>query len=621
MKRLVADIECDGLFENVTRMWIIATKDIDTGEKKYWLENDLGWKDELRSATHLVGHNFLGYDVPVLAKLYDFELPKTCKVIDTLLMSQAQDYLRFPSGRHSLEEWGKFFGDHKVEHEDWSQYSEEMKHRCVQDVDLTLKVFNYLKKENKRLVSKAPQFKTYLAVEHAVATWNYKAKLHGWPFDLEKAKILQKELEMVIADAHEKLDAKLGYKVIAKDKSKGIVEYKEPKWTKKGFYNAHTADWFGIDPCSGYPGEERPVEGPYSRIEIEPLKLSSPADVKLFLFRNGWVPTEWNTRKQEDGTMKRTSPKITEDDLELLGGDGALYATFSVASSRLAVLKTWIENTDENGMLHGDCMTIGTPSMRMRHQIIVNVPSVDKPWGEEMRSLFITKPGWKIIGCDSAGNQARGLAHYLGDEKFIDILLNQDIHQHNADILTEVLKTMDIDFEVPRSSAKRILYAFLFGASGEKLWSYIFGMLDQRNGNKLKRGFVKAVPGFKNLLDKLNNIYYTTSKYGKGYIPGPAGNRIYADSGHKLLVYLLQAMEKATCGAAVMLNAERLEAENIPYIPLIMMHDEEDFMVPEEFAERARDIGQQAFVDGPKLFGVEIMDGDGKIGNNWLEVH
>jgi hypothetical protein len=52
-----------------------------------------------------------------------------------------------------------------------------------------------------------------------------------------------------------------------------------------------------------------------------------------------------------------------------------------------------------------------------------------------------------------------------------------------------------------------------------------------------------------------------------------------------------------------------------------MMHDEEDFMVPEEHAEIAAKISKQAFIDGPKLFGVEIMDGEAKIGNNWYEVH
>jgi DNA polymerase I-like protein with 3'-5' exonuclease and polymerase domains len=235
--------------------------------------------------------------------------------------------------------------------------------------------------------------------------------------------------------------------------------------------------------------------------------------------------------------------------------------------------------------------------------------------------LFRCKPGWKLIGCDSAGNQARGLAHYLGNADFIHTLLHGDIHQYNADVLTAVLKSMGIDHVVKRSIAKRILYAFLFGASGAKLWSYIFGTTDPKQGNKLKAGFLKAVPGFADLIKKLENIYGKTSQYGEGYIPSIAGNRIYVDSFHKLLVYLLQSCEKATCSAAIMLTMERLEAEGIPYIPCIFMHDEEDFQVPEEFAERAAEIGKQAFRDGPKLFGVEIMDGDAKIGNSWYDVH
>ena len=273
-------------------------------------------------------------------------------------------------------------------------------------------------------------------------------------------------------------------------------------------------------------------------------------------------------------------------------------------------------------------MLIGTPSMRARHQIIVNVPSVDSPWGKELRALFKCKPGWKLIGCDSKGNQARGLAHYLNNQEFIDTLLHGDIHQYNADVLTNVISEMEGNWlaklpkkVVERNQAKRILYAFLFGASGKKLWSYIFGTLDTKNGNKLKNGFLKAVPGFKDLITKLESIYGKTSQYSAGYIPNIVGNKIYVDSFHKLLVYLLQATEKATCSTALMLTMKGLEEANIPYIPCIYYHDEIDFQVPEEFAEQAAAIGEKAFADGPKLLGIDIMDGNAKIGNTWYDVH
>jgi DNA polymerase I-like protein with 3'-5' exonuclease and polymerase domains len=297
-------------------------------------------------------------------------------------------------------------------------------------------------------------------------------------------------------------------------------------------------------------------------------------------------------------------------------------------------------------------MTIGTPSMRARHSIIVNVPSADSVWGPEMRKLFITKPGWKLIGADSAGNQARGLAHYLKSEEFTHTLLNGDIHTFNAIAIDKVLLNMGVSWsqyllttgvkadefdpnepdkklltleqaiaKAMRGRAKRILYAFLFGASGGKLWSYLFDKIDDTKGKKFKLGFTKAVPGFDALLTKLDNIYGKTKQYGDGYIPGLAGNRIYCDSFHKLLVYLLQAAEKATCSAALMLTVEGLDKAKIPYQPCIFMHDEIDFIVPEEFAEEAARLSKEAFKEGPRLFGVEIMDGEAKIGNSWYDVH
>jgi hypothetical protein len=259
--------------------------------------------------------------------------------------------------------------------------------------------------------------------------------------------------------------------------------------------------------------------------------------------------------------------------------------------------------------------------------------------------LFKCSPGWKIVGCDSAGNQARGLAHFLKDDKFTDILLNGDVHTFNADTLNRILRTrLYIDWNEywigqgvkadekhtleenlairRRNCAKRVLYAFLFGASGGKLWSYMFnGEMNDTKGNKVKKDFIAAVPGFKELLTELETTYGSTKKTGHGYIGSLANTRLYVDSFHKLLVYKLQATEKITCGAACMLVQQYLQEEEIPYQPLIMYHDEFQFMVPEEHAERAVELGIKAFQEGPKLFGVTIMDGSGSFGNTWLETH
>ncbi len=147
------------------------------------------------------------------------------------------------------------------------------------------------------------------------------------------------------------------------------------------------------------------------------------------------------------------------------------------------------------------------------------------------------------------------------------------------------------------------------------------GVSDAKQGNKFKRLFMKAIPGFTELVDKLARIFGATKKYGYGYIPGIAGNRIYVDSFHKLLVYLLQACEKATCSSALMYTVEELKRKKIPYTPLIMMHDEFQIMAKEQYAEEICEIGIKSFREGPKAFGITIMDGDGKIGDNWYETH
>lgn len=628
--RLLFDIEGDNLLPDVTRMWTIIITDIDTNEFWEFLEGDFGWKELLDRATMVAGHNILGYDLGVFLKLFGYELPPHVSIVDTLILSQVLDYNRFGPAGHGLARWGLFFGFEKIEFEDFSRYTPEMSVYCKRDVELNVMVIKFLLAELKTLIAKqlkagldTSRIKNYLRAEQAATWWSTLAQIHGWPFDQEAASALYLKLEAKMNEAYLALSARLGNKVRIVDKVKDVIDIKTPKWTKKGAYAAHTANWFDIDPWEG--ADARPIDGPYCRIQFEELSLDSVADVKVFLFRNGWVPTEYNFKTSENGrTKERGSPKITEDSLEFLGGDGKLYSEFLTAKARFSILKTWLDNVDGEGNLHGDCMIIGTPSMRARHSIIVNIPSGDAPYGKEMRSLFIARPGWTLVGCDSKGNQARGLAHFLGDPTFIDTLLNGDIHQYNADLLTKIvrgIKGVPPDYVVPRSAAKRILYAFLFGASGAKLWSYIFGTLDAKKGNLLKAEFVQAVPGFAKLLETLATSWRQSSRDGNNYITSIMGNKIYVDSLHKLLVYLLQSTEKATCSAALMLAMQRFKEAEIPFVPCIYYHDEIDFMVPDEYAEAAAKIGQQAFADGPKLFGIEIMDGDSKIGRNWYEVH
>ena len=153
---VVFDTEGDNLLQKITRFWCIVTYDETTKEIKTFYDADkFEWdnyysgelKDGVKylvSSEEIVAHNLIGFDKPAIEKIYKIEF--TNEMIDTLILSRLSNPDR--PGGHSIKNWAKFFGgEQKVEHEDWSQFSENMLKRCISVVRLGVKVYHYLKQE------------------------------------------------------------------------------------------------------------------------------------------------------------------------------------------------------------------------------------------------------------------------------------------------------------------------------------------------------------------------------------------------------------------------------------------------------------------------------------------
>ena len=174
MGPIVFDLEANGLLHDVTKIHCIAL---------HWCKEDIteSFNDEpygngsfcikeeapmasghsittalglLETADTLIGHNIIGYDIPVIKRLYPWFNP-TGTIVDTLILSRLYspnllgiDKKRdeIPSklfGRHSLEAYGYRLGEHKGDYgkdTDWSQWSQEMEDYCIQDVVVTTKL-------------------------------------------------------------------------------------------------------------------------------------------------------------------------------------------------------------------------------------------------------------------------------------------------------------------------------------------------------------------------------------------------------------------------------------------------------------------------------------------------
>lgn len=161
---LVFDLETDGLLNDLTCIHCLGIYDLDSQQTLVF--NDQGSADPisrgvtmLEEADTIIGHNIIGYDIPVLQHCYPFFQPPA-GVVDTLVLSrvlhsdilitdQKHTWKNMPLqlyGRHSLESYGYRLGEYKGcfgKNTDWKVWSQEMQDYCLQDVRVTVKLWQH----------------------------------------------------------------------------------------------------------------------------------------------------------------------------------------------------------------------------------------------------------------------------------------------------------------------------------------------------------------------------------------------------------------------------------------------------------------------------------------------
>ena len=614
MKKLVFDIETNGLLHELDKILCLITQDPDTGTVNIYGDG-LGLPSisegirALSMADALIGHNIINFDLLALELVTGFKPKDTTKIFDTWVISQVCRYKR--THKQGLGGWGDFFGFEKDEWGstvDWPNavLSTKMVEYCQRDVELNTKVWRHLLNEINPIALKNPLFRKGLEVEHDVAKFNAAVKTKGWLFDKEKAKKHVDTLSRRMLDIEYCIVPALPTIERAIDK-----EPKTPKYTKAGWYTATSAriisEYLGrkvipedamLEEPPIKPGEE------FQRIESTPGNMGNMDCVKRYLYTIGWEPDEFN-RKFINGNWINTGPKLTTTSLEKLGNTGKMIDEYYTLRNRKSVLEGWISLASNDGRLRGNMWTIGTPTFRCRHEVIANLPAVDAVYGRELRELFICEPGYRVVGADSSGNQFRALCHYANDPNLTRQVLDGDIHQFNADIIG-----------TDRRTAKSWIYAFLFGAGDAKLGKVLTNVSDAKAGKRSRDAYASNIPG----LGKLIKNVQAVAKQN-GWIPGLDGRRVYINSDYQSLNYLLQSAEGITCKAAISYAMNKIKEEGIDAYPTLFYHDEQAWVVKEDQAERVKEILEESFREGPKLFGVTIMDGEGCIGDTYAAVH
>lgn len=550
----------------------------------------------LSSADVLIGHNILGFDIPAITKLYpDWQHGE---LYDTLVLSRlvhpdlanddwAKGEAGIPKnlrGLHSLEAWGHRLDCHKGDYgkqESWDKFTPEMGDYCVQDVEVTRRLYEYLGHP-----TRAPHWRA-VEVEHEFAQVLHDQMRNGIHFDHDAAI----ELYAKLVERKELLEAEL------RDAFPPVVT---PMKTPE-YYVAPDGTRYRTK--SQAPAKLRPslVVGELKK-KVVPFNPGSRSMIAANLQdKYGWKPSEYTA----DGR-----PKVDETTLKGMDyPEVELLREYLMLAKRLGQLAEGREaylKLEKGGKLYGKVNHYGTVTGRCTHSRpnLGQVPSVRAPFGKEFRAMFHAPAGWKMVGCDASQLELRCLAHYMNDPDYTRELLSGDIHTRNQKAAG--LPTRDL--------AKVFAYAVCYGAGAGKL-GQIVGK-GSTEGAKLKKRFLRNVPSLGRLIEKVQ------AASERGYLIGLLGQHLPVRSPHKALNTLLQGAGASIMKVATLNMARRLAELGDDVQQVAHVHDEVQFCVKEQHAEWVAEQCVLAIRDTTEDLKLRCaMDGEARVGNNWSETH
>jgi hypothetical protein len=688
MNAIVIDIEANDLYPFQTQTWTICLKRIggesltlnpfkSTREKVKQQLLDFIFKQD---NPMIIGHNFLGYDGWVLWK--DFGLNfhvgkdsicgKPVTFYDTLFASQ----FVYPDreGGHSLKSWGERLGFFKIDyrsvalelgiiqpHEsEFCRWSTQMDEYCLQDTEVTEKVFNQLYPITEESVNafKLGQKNFFLMQAQAYT---------GFKLDKEKALDLQKRIEQMITDLKNEVEPDLPKRPLKKSEESYYTIPAKP-YKKDGSFSA-TMESFIQRHNAKVSQHSIEVNGESMRIipgakviDSLPMSLNDQNELKDYFLSIGWKPTMFNVQKDargkamrdEKGKLILASPKIQETGkicpnlLELDGDLPKKIVRFLSLRNRLSVLTGWLEHPrlKWDGRLPAGASGIAN-THRQKHVCVVNVPKAEDGvmLGKEFRSLFTVENGYKLIGVDQAALEARCEGHWtfpLDNGERANLLISKDIHSHNAKIFfPEELKKFDInspdfdknhpDFKPYRSLAKNGGYCLSYGGQGPKLATTL--RKPEKDGKRLFEAYWAANPALKQLKDKVEHEWETTGE--KKWIYGIDGRKLYSRSKHSLVNLLFQStgaiiVDYALCLFDMKMGYLQLDEKGRPYYRykgkivkrIGYFHDECEVETEPEITEEIAKLLEWCMVEAGKRLKLNVpLVGEAKIGTTWCDVH
>ncbi len=432
---ITLDIETNTSHDNI---WVVVTQDVDTGEvlEHY---NSYTLEPVLLNCEGVIGHNIIGFDAPVLERVWGIHIPVDI-LIDTLVLSRL--YNPSLEGGHSLDSWGKRFGDPKIDFDDYDGgLTPEMVDYCIQDVALTTRLYKHLTDSLKR-----EEFSEQCVdLERKVAIITAQQERNGFMLDVEQATLLWQDITHKM-------------RTITAELQKVFPPIVEERWSEK--------------------------TGKRLKDKVTEFNVGSRKQIAERLEGVG-VKFKLQTEK---GAIIVNEKVLEGIDIP----EAKMIYEYLMLQKRAAQIDSWLTH-EKDGRVHGRVITNGAVTGRMTHHSpnLAQVPSVSAPYGRECRSFWRVPEGHKLVGCDASGLELRMLAHYMRDERYTNEILSGDIHTAN-------MKAAGL---TDRNQAKTFIYAFLYGAGAAKIGQIVGG--GYREGQQLIDSFLRNTPALAKQREKV----------------------------------------------------------------------------------------------------------------------
>ena len=356
------------------------------------------------------------------------------------------------------------------------------------------------------------------------------------------------------------------------------------------------------------PKRDNSTQGYIAGAEFQRLKEFNPTSRDHI----AWILTNRLNVKLSKIT---TTGKPIIDEITLM----EINIPFSVACAKCLTIKkklgmisegvnAWNKLVTTEGRIHHHC-SVSTNTFRCAHR----KPNLGQvPASEEFRELFTASPDMVMVGADLSGIELRMLAHYLGrydGGRYADILLNDDIHQVNADKIG-----------ITRRQVKTVTYAFLYGAGNEKIGTSYDNSLQpkeaRKKGSEIREAFVSAIEGLSELLGAV------AAKSANGFLLACDGRRVLVDSPHKGLNYLLQCSAGIVAKRWMVIANDLFQKNNVHNHQLAFVHDELQYECnPQSIVQMKYGLEASAILAG-EYYNLRCpIAAESKHGKTWNDVH